>query len=159
MVHWQATTQTDLQSLGRIKITQTDNLAGRGETDGQMQTNMAGLILLLVHRIALDLMLREIHQELGILMIRLTKWRAINGKTALRTDLTEMIDMEQTDTHPIAKDLGSETSQARKGIPNPATVLTVKVLGSIQTTPVKILEIENLAMGRLIEAIRTQDTI
>ena len=159
MVHWQATTQTDLQSLGRIKITQTDNLAGRGETDGQMQTNMAALILLLVHRIALDLMLREIHQELGILIIRLTKWRATNGKTALRTDLTEMINKEQTATHPIAKDLGSENSQAQKGIPNPATVLTVKVLGSIQTTPVKILELENLVMERLIEAIRTQDTM
>ena len=159
MVHWPATTQTDLQSLGRIKIIQTDNLAGRGETDGQMQTNMAGLILLLVHRIALDLMLRETHQELGILMIRLTKWRAINGKTALRTDLTEMIDMEQTDTHPIAKDLGSETSQAQKGIPNPATILTVKVLGSMQTIPVEMSKIENLGMERLIEAIRTQDTI
>ena len=159
MVHWQATTQTDLQSLGRIKITQTDNLAGRGETDGQMQTNMAGLILLLVHRIALDLMLRETHQELGILMIRLTKWRAINGKTALRTDLTEMIDMEQTDTHPIAKDLGSETSQAQNGIPNPATILTVKVLGSMQTIPVGMSKIENLDMERLIEAIQTQDTI
>ena len=159
MVHWQATTQTDLQSLGGIKITQTDNLAGRGETDGQMQTNMAGLILLLVHRIALDLMLREIHQELGILMIRLTKWRTINGKTALRTDLTEMIDMEQTDTHPIAKDLESETSQAQKGIPNPATILTVKVLESMQTIPVEMSKIENLGMERLIEAIRTQDTM
>ena len=159
MVHWQATTQTDLQSLGRIKITQTDNLAGRGETDGQMQTNMAGLILLLVHRIALALMLREIHQEFEILMIQLTKWRAINGKTALRTDLTEMIDMEQTDTHPIAKDLGSETSQAQKGIPNPATISTVKVLGSMQTIPVEMSKIENLGMDRLIEAIRTQDTI
>ena len=159
MVHWQATTQTDLQSLGRIKITQTDNLAGRGETDGQMQTNMAGLILLLVHRIALDLMLRETHQELGILMIRLTKWRAINGKTALRTDLTEMIDMEQTDTHPIAKDLGSETSQAKKGILNPATILMVRVLGSMQTIPVGMSKIENLDMERLIEAIQTQDTI
>ena len=146
MVHWQATTQTDLQSLGRIKITQTDNLAGRGETDGQMQTNMAGLIILLVHRIALDLMLTEIHQELGIRMIRLTKWRAINGKTALRTDLTEMIDMEQTDTHPIAKDLGSETSQAQKGIPNPATISTVNVLGSMQTIPVEMSKIENLGM-------------
>ena len=159
MVHWQATTQTDLQSRGRIKITQTDNLAARGETDGQMQTNMAGLILLLVHRIALDLMPREIHQELGILMIRLTKWRAINGKTALRTDLTEMIDMEQTDTHPIAKDLGSEPSQGQKGIPNPATISAVKVLGSMQTIPVEMSKIENLGMERLIEAIRTQDTI
>ena len=159
MVHWPATMQTDLQSLGRIKMTQTDNLAGKGETDGQIQTNMAGLILLLVHRIALDLMLREIHQELGILMIRLTKRRATNGKTALRTDLTKMIDMEQTDTHPIAKDLGRENSQAQKGIQNPATVLTAKVLGSIQTTPVKMLEIENLVMERLKEAIRTQDTM
>ena len=159
MVHWHATTQTDLLSLGRIKITQTDNLAGKGETDGQIQTNIAGLILLLVHRIALDLMLREIHQELGILMIRLTKWRAINGKTALRTDLTEMIDMEQTDTHPIAKDLGNGNSRAQKGIRNPATILTLKVLGSIQTTPVEMSKIENLDMERLIEAIRTQDTI
>ena len=159
MVHWPATTQTDLQSLGRIKITQTDNLAGKGETDGQIQTNMAGLILLLVHRIALDLMLREIHQELGIRMIRLTKWRATNGKTAPRTDLTEMIDKEQMATHLIAKDLGSENSQAQKGIPNPVTVWTVKVLGSIQTAPVEMLEIENLGMERLIEAIRTQDTM
>ena len=159
MVHWPATTQTDLQSLGKIKITQTDNLVGKGEIDGQIQTNVAGLILLLVHRIALDLMMREIHQELGILMIRLTKWRAINGKTALRTDLTEMIDMEQTDTHPIAKDLGSENSQAQKGIPNPATILTAKVLGNMQTTPVEMFKIENLGMERLIEAIRTQDTM
>ena len=104
-------------------------------------------------------MLREIHQELGIRMIRLTKWRATNGKTAPRTDLTEMIDKEQTATHPIAKDLGSENSQAQKGIPNPATILTAKVLGSIQTTPVEMLEIENLGMERLIEAIRTQDTM
>ena len=159
MVHWPATTQTDLQSLGRIKITQTDNLVGKGEIDGQIQTNVAGLILLLVHRIAFDLTLREVHQELGILMIRLTKWKATNGKTALRTDSTDMIDKEQTATHPIAKDLGSENSQAQKGIPNPVTVWTVKVLGSIQTTPVEMLEIENLGMERLIEAIRTQDTM
>ena len=80
-------------------------------------------------------------------------------KTPLRTDSTEMMDMEQTDTHPIAKDLGSENSQAQKGIPNPATILTAKVLGNMQTTPVEMFKIDNLGMERLIEAIRTQDTM